>query len=653
MNQFCKDKGIKREFSVARTPQQNGIAERRNRTLIEAARTIPPLVDFMKPFGCLVTILNTRDNLGKFEEKANEGYFVGYSVVRSKENLVACQHDKQKELEQEYTLIPICTTDPLISQGTKDSVVKARNKVPEVDESEASDNVGKNDQVPRSKVESLFQQERQTENINSTNCVNTVSLPVNTVGSSFVNAASQTPINVVGPSTRTNAFEEHYFERFSPFKIAFSLLHVPIVSPIDDTGIFGNAYDDEERQMSKAHEDFGLLSSVHKLQRTNHKDFQNFDLSKDKWVIGTKWVYRNKKDERRIVIKNKARLVAQGYTQEGGVDYDEVFAPLARIEAIRLFLAYASFKDFAVYQIDVKIAFLYERIEEEVYVCQPPGFEDPKFPDKVYKVEKALYGLHQAPRAWYETLSTYLLDNGFHRGQNDKTLFIKRHKDDILLVQVYVDDIIFGSTKKELIKQKSDGIFISQDKYVVEVLKKFDFVNVKTTSTPMESNKPLIKDEEVEDVDVHLYRSMIGSLMYLPKSRPDITFAVCACARFQVNPKTSHLHVVKRIFRYLKVNLNWAFGILKIHPLTWKLTLIVIMLEPVLTGNPQQEVVNFLARAKDERCFVDPYEVTTSNLLLNIVGLILIMLGKDETVHKKRRDRMERVATTTSSLEAE
>ncbi|GKF25195.1 putative ribonuclease H-like domain-containing protein, partial [Tanacetum coccineum] len=147
---------------------------------------------------------------------------------------------------------------------------------------------------------------------------------------------------------------------------------------------------------------------------------------------------------------NKARLVAQGYTQEEGIDYDEVFALVSRIKAIRLFLAYASFKDFVVYQMDVKSAFLYGKIEDEVYVCQPPGFEDPEFPDRVYKVEKALYGLHQAPKAWYETLSTYLLDNGFQRDTIDKTLFIKRVKGDILLVQVYVDDIIFGSTKKGL-----------------------------------------------------------------------------------------------------------------------------------------------------------------------------------------------------------
>ncbi|GKC20068.1 putative ribonuclease H-like domain-containing protein, partial [Tanacetum coccineum] len=147
-------------------------------------------------------------------------------------------------------------------------------------------------------------------------------------------------------------------------------------------------------------------------------------------------------------VRNKARLVAQGYTQEEGIDYDEVFAPIARIEAIRLFLDYASFMGFIVYQMDVKSAFLYGTIEEEVYVCQPPGFEDPQFPDKVYKVEKALYGLHQAPRAWFETLSTYLLKNGFRRGTIDTTLFIKKDKGDIMLV--YVDDIIFGSTKKSL-----------------------------------------------------------------------------------------------------------------------------------------------------------------------------------------------------------
>ncbi|GJS97795.1 putative ribonuclease H-like domain-containing protein [Tanacetum coccineum] len=288
---------------------------------------------------------------------------------------------------------------------------------------------------------------------------------------------------------------------------------------------------------------------------------------------------RYKRDERGVVVRNKARLVAQGYTQEEGIDYDEVFAPVARIEAIRLFLAFASFMGFIVYQMDVKSAFLYGTIDEEVYVSQPPGFVDPDHPKKVYKVVKALYGLHQAPRAWYATLSTFLEKHGYKRGTIDKTLFIKRDKKDIMLVQVYVDDIIFGSTKKswcdefealmkrrfqmsfmgELtfflrlqVKQNKSGIFISQDKYVVEILKKFDLVNVKTSITPMETKVALTKDEEAVDVDVHLYRSMIGSLMYLTVSRTDIMYAVCVCYRFQVTPKTLHLNVVKRIFKYLK-----------------------------------------------------------------------------------------------------
>ncbi|GJY22761.1 putative ribonuclease H-like domain-containing protein, partial [Tanacetum coccineum] len=366
-----------------------------------------------------------------------------------------------------------------------------------------------------------------------------------------------------------------------------------------------------------------LVSYIHKQNRTNYKDHQNclfacflsqeepktisqalkdeswveamqeellqfklqqvwilVDLPFGKKAIGTKWVFRNKRDERSIVVKNKARLVAQGHRQEEGIDYDEVFAPVARIEAIRLFLAFASYiLKFTDYQMDVKSAFLYGTVEEEVYVHQPPGFVDPAYPNKVYKVIKALYGLHQAPRAWYETLSSFLMENGFRRGTIDKTLFIKRKKSDIMLVQVYVDDIIFGSTKRSMctefeecmhkrfqmssmgeltfflglqVKQLPEGIFISQDKYVADILKKFDFLSIRTATTPIESNKPLVKDEDGVDVDVHVYRSMIGSLMYLTASRPDIMFAVCACARFQVTPKASHLNAVKRIFRYLK-----------------------------------------------------------------------------------------------------
>nr|GEW93956.1 retrovirus-related Pol polyprotein from transposon TNT 1-94 [Tanacetum cinerariifolium] len=317
-----------------------------NKTPYELIHGRPPLIDFMKPFGYPVTILNTRDYLGKFDEKADEGFFIGVAgfqtngIAGTKDNIIAGQAKKKKKPEQEYILIHICTTDPLISQGPKDSEVDARKKATEVDESQVSDNDGQDDQVTR--------------------------------------------IQILKDPSWVEAMQDELLQ--------FKLLKV----------------------------------------------WTLVDLPKDKWAICTKWVFRNKNNERGIMVKNKARLVAQGHTQEEGIDCDEVFAPVARIEAIQLFLTYTSFKDFIVYQMYVKSAFLYVKIEEEVYVCQPPGFEDPNFPDKVYKVEKALCGLHQAPRA-------------------------------------------------------------CQEKYVADILKKFDFTTLKTASTPIEPNKALVKDTEAED----------------------------------------------------------------------------------------------------------------------------------------------------------
>nr|GEU85622.1 putative ribonuclease H-like domain-containing protein [Tanacetum cinerariifolium] len=270
--------------------------------------------------------------------------------------------------------------------------------------------------------------------------------------------------------------------------------------------------------------------------------------------------------------------LVQTRSQEEGIDYTDVFAPVARIEAIRLFLAFASFMRFMVYQMDVKSAFLYGKITKEVYVTQPRGFEDTNHPKKVYKVVKSLYRLHQAPRSWYERLSTFLLKHRYRRGTINKTLFIKKDCKDIMLVQVYVDDIIFGSTKKDWceefetlmqsefeissmgpltfflglqVDQRTDGIFIHQEKYVANILKKFDLDNSKFASTPFEPQKIQEKNVPDEPISIHLYRSMIRCLMYLTATRPDIMFAVYAAARHQVTPKTSNLLSFKRIFKYL------------------------------------------------------------------------------------------------------
>ncbi|GJR58145.1 putative ribonuclease H-like domain-containing protein [Tanacetum coccineum] len=210
----------------------------------------------------------------------------------------------------------------------------------------------------------------------------------------------------------------------------------------------------------------------------------------------------------------------------------QYYAPIARIEAIRLFLAYASFMGFMVYQMDVKSAFLYGRIEEEVYVCQPLGFEDPNYPDKVYKVVKALYGLHQAPRAWYKTLAKYLLDNGFHRGKIDQTLFIKKQKGYILVVQMSsMGELTFFLGLQ--VKQKEDGIFISQDKYVADILRKFSFTDVRTARPPMDIEKPLLKDSDGDDVDVHLYSDYAGASLDRKSTTGGCQFIGCRLISWQ------------------------------------------------------------------------------------------------------------------------
>nr|GEW88627.1 hypothetical protein [Tanacetum cinerariifolium] len=464
-------KGIKREFSVHGTPQQNGIAERKNRTLVKAAKTtlansllpIPywaeavntvcyvqnmilvtkpqnktpcellhgrtPSISFMRSFGCLVTILNTLDSLGKFDRKVDEGFLV--SSAQSKKH-----DDKTKREAKGKSPVESFTGYKNLSAEFKD----------------------------------LFD-----NSINKVNAAGSLVLDVGQISSNNTNTFS-----AASPSNATVSLTH----RKSLYVDSSQLHDDPDMLELEDITYF----DDEEDVGAEA--DFTNLETsitVSSILTTNvHKDHHKLwvlvDLPNGKRAIGTKWVFRNKKDERGIVFRNKARLVVQGHTQEEGIDYEEVFALVlrieairnkarlvaqrhtqeegidyeevfalvARIEAIRLFLAYASFMGFLVYQMDVKSAFLYETIEEEVYVCQPPGFEDPGHPDKVYKVFNALYGLHQAPRAC----------------------------------------LTYG----------------------------------KSASTPIDTEKLLLKDPNGEDVDVHTYRSMIGSLMYLISSRPDIIY---------------------------------------------------------------------------------------------------------------------------------
>nr|GEW25442.1 putative ribonuclease H-like domain-containing protein [Tanacetum cinerariifolium] len=520
LNQFCELKGIKREFSVPRTPQQNGIAERKNRTLIEAARTmladlllpIPfwteavntacyvqnrvlvtkpqnktpyellqgrtPSIGFMRPFGCPMTILNTLDPLGTgptwlFDIDSLTRTMNYQPVTAGNQSNPNAGFHKEiatekagEEATQQYMLFHVWSTGSLNPQN-KEGDAAFDGKEQDAEKPESAVNLSLNSSAQSGRQDDMTKKKDK----------------------------GKSPVEYFTGNRDLYVDFEDYSEDSSN--------DVSAASPIVPTAGEDIAYSDHENVGAEA-------------------DFNNLETSITISPIPT-------------TRTNKDHPVAQiigdlSSTTQTRCMTRVIRDPVARIEAIRLFLAYASFMGFMVYQMDVKSAF----IKEKVYVCQHLGFEDPDHLDKVYKVVKALYGLDQAPRAWYETLANYLLENGFHRGKNRlNTLHQEAESRYTACVNLWKLTFFLGLQ----VKQKEDGIFISQDKYVAEILKKFGLTEGKLASTPIDTKKPLLKDPDGEDVDVHIYRSMIGSLMYLTSSKLDIMFVVCACARFQADSK--------------------------------------------------------------------------------------------------------------------
>nr|GEV84389.1 hypothetical protein [Tanacetum cinerariifolium] len=421
MNEFCKEKGIKREYSVARTPHHNRVVERRNMTLIKAARTM--LANSKLPITFWAEAINT----ACYVKNTNDG--------------------------------------SLFDSSPKDS------------DGDTQYNDGLS-------TKSEIENPKRPNNENSTKDINTIRPSINTASSN---------INTVRLS-------DDFFVTDNDMRsldgVELDISNISTTYPVPTTS---------NTRIKKDHSLDNVIGDMQSGVQTRRMTVTTDEQGTQKDYQCTKRSSMGRSNGRRTLFVSSIKgLDTSGFSKRSvlkkkALTMMKFFSHVARIEAIRLFLAYASFRRFLVYQIDVKSAFLYERIEEEVYVCQPPGFEDPDYPDKVYKVEKPLYGLHQAPRAWYETLAKYLFDNGFHKGKIHQTMFIKRQKEDILLVQVYVDDIIFGSTKKELCTE-------FEDKYVDEILTKFMYEDVKPVSTLMDKEKALLKDSNGDDVDVHLYR---------------------------------------------------------------------------------------------------------------------------------------------------
>ncbi|KAG9450314.1 hypothetical protein H6P81_010279 [Aristolochia fimbriata] len=543
--QFCNDQGITHEFSAPKTPQQNGVVEHKNRTLQEMARTMihaknlphklwaeavhtachivnrvylraktqttsyelwkgrSPRIHYFREFGAPCYVLRDREYLSKFDSRSTEGIFVGYSRnshayrVYFKQANIVIESVNVRIDDQEGWLV----NDDDVSLDSMESVSEGSGA--SVSETDGIQTRGK-----RPNFLEMVQ---------------------------FVCYTS-----ALEPKKVEEALKDEYWIKAMQ----------------------------EELDQFERNEVWMLVP---------RPDNAN--------IIGTKWIFKNKTDESGNITRNKTRLVAQGYTQVEGVDFDETFAPVARLESIRLLLSVASVMHVKLHQMDVKSAFLNGYLSEEVYVEQPKGFSDPKYLDHVYRLAKALYGLKQAPRAWYERLSKFLCSTGFIRGGVDKTLFIKKKEQDLTIAQIYVDDIIFGSTSEhgvkrfvrdmqgefemsmmgELayflgfqVKQKEDGIFISQEKYAKNLVKKFDLEESKAMRTPMSTTAYVTKDEEGIPTNTSMYRSMLGSLLYLTASRPDISYNVGVCARYQSSPKESHVKLARRILRYVKGTINWG-----------------------------------------------------------------------------------------------
>ncbi|GKA93771.1 retrovirus-related pol polyprotein from transposon TNT 1-94 [Tanacetum coccineum] len=495
------------------------------KTPYELLRGRKPTLDFFRVFGSKCFILNTKDYLTKFDPKSYEDIFLGYSQ-NSKAYIILNKHTRKVEESLNVTFDetpPPSKTSPLVDD--------------DLDEEEAI---------------------KVTEKKNLENDIVNETLEVDEIIN--MKESRNHPLeNVIGNlNERTLRSQAQNQSNFFCF-----------ISTIKPKNV-NEALGDES----------WIVAMQEELNQFVANDiWELVPQPRNMTIIGTKWVFRNKLDENGIVSRNKARLVAQGYNQQEGIDYDETYAPVARLESIRILLAYACALDFKLFQMDVKSAFLNGFINEEVYVAQPPGFIDFEKPDHVYKLKKALYGLKQAPKAWYDRLKAFLIKHEYKMGMVDNTLFTKKKSSNLIIVQIYVDDIIFGSTCQDMcdefakimhdefemsmmgelnfflglqIKQMEDGIFFNQSKYIKEMLKKFGLEDSKPMKTPMSSDTKLTKDEECESVDSTKYRGMIGSLLYLTASRPDIMFSVCLCARFQEAPKTSHLEAVKRIFRYIK-----------------------------------------------------------------------------------------------------
>ncbi|KAJ9557264.1 LOW QUALITY PROTEIN: hypothetical protein OSB04_011878 [Centaurea solstitialis] len=564
LDTFLNDKGISQQFSAVRTPPQNGVVERKNRTLCEVARSMlscytqnrslitkrlgktpyelfkgkKPKIGFFHVFGCICYVLNDRDHLGKFDPKGNlHGIFShpkAYRVynLRRKcidESIHVDFNDSKTSSFSSNSKELNDWVDSYLGPDPSPPFVNPSSFTPHYNEPSTSSNPNETQAIvsfqPSNNPQTQLYTDPQSFNPNMSSPIPYLHNHPHPLPPAIMWTWDHPIDQIIGDQqagVRTRRGTRNI------------CLYVNFLS-ISEPKFINEALSDPSR----------VLATQEKLEQfIRNKVWKLVPKPFLKTIIETKWIFRNKMDELGTVVRNKARLVAQGYRQEEGIDYDETFAPVARLEAIRIFLAHVAFLNIKVYQMDVKSAFLNGKLSEEVYL-QEPG----------------------------------MTSNKYIRGKIDNTLFVKKKAGNIILVQIYVDDIIFGaidpsmcdefanlmSTHYEMsmmgelsfflglqVKQTKEGIFINQSKYTKDLVKKFSFESCSPIKTLMAPPLKLDSDPNGNSVNITEYRGMIGSLLYLTASRPDIMFSTCLCARFQADPKESHLNDIKRIFRYLK-----------------------------------------------------------------------------------------------------
>nr|GEU54117.1 retrovirus-related Pol polyprotein from transposon TNT 1-94 [Tanacetum cinerariifolium] len=600
--------GISYQVSSVRTPQQNEVVERRNRTLVEATRTMlifsraslflwaealatacftqnrsiihrrfhktpyelingrKPDISFLHVFGALCYPKNDHEDIGKLGAKGDIGFFIGYSAD-------SCAYRVYNRRAKKIMETMNVSFNELSAMDFEQS--SSKPKLQSMTSGQISSG------LDLTYAPSTITTQQPTETVQAHQVRQNLMTPTS------ITDTAPTPTNSSSQATNfpNTSQDDHPLEQVIREPSRPVLTRNQLRSDGDMCMYALTVSTMEPNNVKEAMTDPAWIESMQEELLL----FKRLDA----WVLvptpdnitplTLKWLFKNKYGKEKTVIRNKSRQVVRGYRQEEGIDFEESFALVDRMEAIRIFLAYAAHKSFTMFQMDVKTAFLHGTLREDVYVCQPEGFIDADHLSHVFKLKKAPYRLKQAPRAWYDELSTFLFQNHFFKGTTDPTLFIRCFNDDILVVQVYVDDIIFGSTHHRYIQlfsnlmksrfkmsmiremtfflglqvnQSPCGIFINQSKYVLEILKKYGMESCDPVATPMEIKDKLDLDQNGTPVDATEYRSMIGSLMYLTSSRLDIVHSTCLCARYQAKPTEKHLKEVKRIFRYLRGIVN-------------------------------------------------------------------------------------------------